>query len=739
MRAHALVLLVVVALVAPASRAGGPGPGEAPVLAASAPLDTLFDPGQQMVRRGEYAQAEQFYSDLAASNADAAPHALLLEARAEQADGDTSSAETTLQQVLLNYPGSDQTASAYFGLEQVRRAAGDCTGAMRALDAFQEAAGSLAIGPYAALQRAQCASTLGDWSTELSAAKTALSIDGGAPRLTQIEALERAAEADVKMGQRKDALDLYNRCLSLAGTRAYTAEMLFTTATLARVLGDTQLAATRFRSIVVDYADQARGPGALDALVDMGQAGSISPLQAGMVRLNAQDYRAAIAQFDQADGSSADWGPAQLSRAEALLKLGNNDDARAGLQSVADYAPLQAGSALLRLGQFDERDGDPASAEAEYLQMAQAAPDRVPEAMFRVGFTRYVRGDTTGAALAWQRGLSSGPPSPTLQAQLEYWLGRALPTGSAAAQDAFNRAAAAAPETYYGLRAQDQLGGTLSMAALPTGGTAWLALAPTETQERDAWFAALKLTPQQATDDVNALPSMRRAATLYDLGLRTEASWEVDGVVQQYATAKDVAHMSAVADWTSAHDQPQLTLRIGKQMRDVAGGLNGLPRALQRDVYPAAWGDIVAEQATDYSVDPLLMLAVMRQESSFDPRAQSGAQAMGLTQIVPTTARNIASRLGDDGFVLRDLFKPAVSVQFGAWFVSQLLGEYKGQVFPTLAAYDAGGGNVSRWMQRFGDDPDLLVEEIPFSETQTYLRVVYDNYFHYKLLYRRTS
>jgi soluble lytic murein transglycosylase len=84
---------------------------------------------------------------------------------------------------------------------------------------------------------------------------------------------------------------------------------------------------------------------------------------------------------------------------------------------------------------------------------------------------------------------------------------------------------------------------------------------------------------------------------------------------------------------------------------------------------------------------------------------------------------------------LRDLFKPAVSVEFGTWFLSQLLGDYKGRIFPSLAAYDAGGGNVARWLQRYGDDPDLLVEQIPFTETQTYLRIVYDNYWHYQALY----
>jgi soluble lytic murein transglycosylase len=736
MRGHALVLLVVLALVAPATRGGGADVQAADPAAASPQVDAAFQPGLQLVRRGDYADAEQFFSDTASQDASLAPRALLLQAKATLADGDTDSAEALVQQVLSDYPGSDQTANAYFALEQVRRAAGNCAGALRALDAFEAVSGPNPIGPYAQLQRAQCAANLGDWQTELESARSALSIEGGGPRLTQIEAIERAAEADLKLGQRQDALDLYNRSLGLAGTRAYTAEMLFTTATVARSLGQNDLAADRFRAIVVDYADQARGAGALDALVDMGRGGTVSPLQAGTVRFNALDYHAAIDQFDQVNPGSADWGAAQLKRADALVKLGSEDDARAGLQSVVDSGSTSAGGALLRLGQMDERDDDPSSAEANYLRMAQVASDRAPEALFHVGFTRYVRGDVSGALSAWQTGVTSGPPAPDLQAQLQYWIGKAQPAGSAAAQEAFNRAAAASPESYYGLRAQEQIStATLSVAALPPPGSAWMALSPADVEQQASWFGALKLTPERVGQDVAGTPALRRADQLLDLGLRAEASWEIDGLVQQYAQARDIAHMSAVADWTTSRDQPQLTLRIGKQMRDLVG-MNGLPRALQRQVYPAGWGDLVSEQADAYGVDPLLMLALMRQESSFDPRAQSGAQAMGLTQVVPSTARNIAGRLGRDDFALRDLFKPDVSIEFGTWFLQQLLGEYKGRIFPTLAAYDAGGGNVSRWLQHYGDDPDVLVEEIPFAETQSYLRIVYDNYFHYESLYR---
>ena len=513
--------------------------------------------------------------------------------------------------------------------------------------------------------------------------------------------------------------------------------MLFTTATIARALGQKPLAIERFRAVVVDYADQARAPGALDALVEMDRGGTVSPLQAGLVRLNGKEYRAAIALLDQLEPGNPDWGAAQLARADALLKQGNDEAGRQGLAAVADADPAQAGSALLRLGQLQEREGASAAAEATYLQMARAAPDRAAEALFHVGFTRFVRGDRSGrpGGLAnrarravrrrrpYKRSCGTGQRAPTRVTRLL----RASP-GS--------KPAAAASETYYGLRAQEQLGVTLSVASSqPPTNAAWLNLTATEVQERNAWLTKLGTTAQRVERDIATLAGLQRADALLELGLRTEASWEVDAIAQQYVQARDVAHLNGLADWLTARDLPHLTLRVGRQMRDVVGYEN-LPRAAQKQVYPAGWGDLVAEASSRFAVDPLLMLAMMRQESSFDPRAQSGAEAMGLTQVVPSTARSIASRLGREDFVLRDLFKPAISVEFGTWFLAELLSDYKGRVFPALTAYNAGGGNVAGWLRRFGDDPDLLVEQIPFSETQTYLRIVYDNYFHYQALYK---
>src|SRR5207302_2046512 len=148
---------------------------------------------------------------------------------------------------------------------------------------------------------------------------------------------------------------------------------------------------------------------------------------------------------------------ARVGRAEALGKLGRDEAARQTLAAVADVDPSHAGTALLRLGQLQERDGDMTSAEATYSTMALLVPDRTAEALFHVGFTRYVRRDLAGALAAWQQGLASGPPAPLWQAQLLYWSAKAMAPESTGAHDALAAAAKAAPESYYGLRAQEAL------------------------------------------------------------------------------------------------------------------------------------------------------------------------------------------------------------------------------------------------------------------------------------------
>ena len=166
--------------------------------------------------------------------------------------------------------------------------------------------------------------------------------------------------------------------------------------------------------------------------------------------------------------------------------------------------------------------------------------------------------------------------------------------------------------------------------------------------------------------------------------------------------------------------------------------LLGAPRVVQKLLYPLAYFDLVAPAARQYGVNPLLLLGMMKQESAFEPRAQSSANARGLTQFIPDTARAVAAELQWPNWTWEDMNRPYVSVPFGAHYLSGLIRTFRGNYHFALAGYNGGPGNVLRWAK--GDwsrDLDLFVEEIGFVETRTYVKIVSGNFELYKAIYYR--
>ena len=153
-------------------------------------------------------------------------------------------------------------------------------------------------------------------------------------------------------------------------------------------------------------------------------------------------------------------------------------------------------------------------------------------------------------------------------------------------------------------------------------------------------------------------------------------------------------------------------------------------------LYPAPYAELVVAHSARWGIDPLLFLALMRQESAFDPRGHSSANARGLTQVVPSTARDIARAVGRGAVDDDDLFKPAISIVFGAYYFGQALRQFSGRIYPALAGYNAGPGTAARWARgASAADMDLYAEQIPYAETYTYVRRIYENYRLYRELY----
>ncbi len=134
----------------------------------------------------------------------------------------------------------------------------------------------------------------------------------------------------------------------------------------------------------------------------------------------------------------------------------------------------------------------------------------------------------------------------------------------------------------------------------------------------------------------------------------------------------------------------------------------------------------------DPQIDPLIILALIRQESAFNPVARSSAGARGLMQIMPNTGRSLQRNLKID-----ELNHPNTNLKLGIRYFKRLAKNYEGNLVLALAAYNAGQGNVKNWQNDvfvFGDDPLIQIELIPFKETRRYVKLIYRNIFFYNML-----
>ena len=148
------------------------------------------------------------------------------------------------------------------------------------------------------------------------------------------------------------------------------------------------------------------------------------------------------------------------------------------------------------------------------------------------------------------------------------------------------------------------------------------------------------------------------------------------------------------------------------------------PPWYERIRYPLRYSEYVRVHAREHDLDPALMAAVIYQESKFRSDARSSSGAIGLMQLTPSTAHGIAVRTGGHAFRTDDLYDPEINIRYGAWYLHNLFAKYHSERL-VLAAYNAGQGNVDRWLSR--DEP------VQFAETRAYVSRVE----HLKAIYRR--
>jgi TolA-binding protein len=161
-----------------------------------------------------------------------------------------------------------------------------------------------------------------------------------------------------------------------------------------------------------------------------------------------------------------------------------------------------------------------------------------------------------------------------------------------------------------------------------------------------------------------------------------------------------------------------------------------MPFKIWQYVFPDNYFSTITSRASDYSLDPFLVLATIKEESHFNRYSESRAGARGLMQIVLSTGEWIAQKLNYQNFDYDLLFEPDVNIHFGCWYLNYLQEKYNRNNYLMISGYNAGPGITDKWLEQFDiNDIDSFVENIPYPETTEHIKKVMRAYNIYKIIY----
>ncbi len=233
---------------------------------------------------------------------------------------------------------------------------------------------------------------------------------------------------------------------------------------------------------------------------------------------------------------------------------------------------------------------------------------------------------------------------------------------------------------------------------------------------------------KQAVAELSTEPGGRRAVTLLQVGEDRRAELELRIVFS--STKPELARaMLALADRS---DMPSLAMRLGNMLVSSSDGLH------DSTAYPAP----ALHAGENEVIDRELILAIVRQESGFNPKAKSYRGARGLMQLMPGTASFVAKDRKYRGAGRNELFDPETNLKLGQRYLDILLKDkrIKGDLFRMVTAWNAGPGNLNKWSRkvRHDDDPLLFIESIPAKETRIFVERVLTNFWIYRKRFRQS-
>lgn len=764
-----------------------PGPSPTPTATVTpTPLPTpepvvRIEAGDKALFQGDYELAREQY--LAAFN-DASDSALQAAAlwglgRTELADGNYQLAIDTLTKLTTEHPESTYSARAYFLMGQ----------AYYGLDQFQQSADAYntymkripgVLDGYVQEYRGDALTEAQDYASALNAYEAAHS----ASRLDDGLNLQiKIAQTRASFGDYAGALALYDQIATTSTNDFIKAQMYYLAGNAHTELGQTAEAQARYLHTVENYPLSYYAYLGLVELVDADVP--VDDLDRGLVDYFADQYDVALAAFDRYIAANpVNDGTAHYYRALTLRDLQRTQEAideldlfianysthprwteawedksflqwavlndyQAGVQTLLDFVTAVpespfSGNYLMDAARIIERDGRLEEAAQTWERVANEYPahEQSATALFLAGISRYRLADYAGALTAFQRDLLLST-KPEDRARAYLWIGKTQTQlgDNAAAQAAWQQGQAVDPTGYYSIRARDLLVGRAPFEMPPT-----MNLSPDLAKERkdaEAWVrVTFNLPPETDLTGPGALAQDERfirGTELWELGMYGEARLEFESLREFVST--NAENSFRLANHLTEIGLYRTSIFAAREVLTLAG-LDSQTASLTAPAYfnhiryGLYYPELIIPASQQYGHDPLFMFSVIRQESLFEGFVSSTAGAYGLMQIVPDTAAQIATELNwPPNYDAEDLYRPNVSVRFGAHYLSKNRDQLGGNSYAALAAYNAGPGNAAVWMDLAGGDLDLLLEIVRFQETRDYIRFIYEIYTTYRTLY----
>lgn len=378
-------------------------------------------------------------------------------------------------------------------------------------------------------------------------------------------------------------------------------------------------------------------------------------------------------------------------------------------------------SALWVAGRSAHFLGDYPKAQGFYRKLIDnhSGSDESAEALFRSGLIYFRTKDYGSAGAQLEKLLVQKRDRYELNAQ--YWLIRALEqTSPERAKTQTANLIERFPFSYYGLR----------LAAEQNSGKVTWPTPKTDLPKLDS-------TVYFAGDQVKA---WKRFVALSGAGWLTEAQRELSSRPYLWDPTLNISFAKKMAD------RKQFSLAIRLINSAMESDTNLRREEFLKIGFPNAYESLFSQEGARYGLDPVLLKSLTRQESAFNLRALSSSNAMGLMQMIPPTAREVAGKLSLKIEIPEDMYRPEINIPMGSFYISQVLNQFDGNVPMGLAAYNAGPYRLNIWLDSRPEtsalrkkvsgavEDEIWFDELPWNESSFYIKAILRNVMLYRLI-----